>query len=78
MSRIIRDNVKEVHLKENNNNYYETFGFAVTKRFFLHVILFSHKQAIKVLMFVVGLFAVCWLPLQTYQVTSVLFSAINK
>lgn len=30
-------------------------------------ILRNKKKAIKVLMFVVGLFAICWLPLQTYQ-----------
>lgn len=34
-------------------------------------ILRNKKKAIKVLMFVVGMFAVCWLPLQTYEVLAV-------
>jgi leucokinin receptor len=41
-------------------------------------ILRNKKKAIKVLMFVVGLFTVCWLPLQTYQVLSVIAPVVNE
>lgn len=41
-------------------------------------ILKNKKKAIKVLMFVVGLFAICWLPLQSYSVLSVIAPRINE
>ena len=41
-------------------------------------ILRNKKKAIKVLMFVVCLFAVCWLPLQTYQVLAVIAPVVNR
>ena len=41
-------------------------------------ILRNKKKAVKVLMFVVVIFTVCWLPLQTYQVLSVIAPQVNK
>ena len=41
-------------------------------------ILKNKKKAVKVLMFVVVIFTVCWLPLQTYQVLSVIVPQVNR
>ena len=41
-------------------------------------ILRNKKKAVKVLMFVVAVFTVCWLPFQTYQVLSVIAPDVNQ
>jgi len=50
----------------------------LNENFLIQELFYSFVQAIKMLLMVVLLFALCWLPLQSYYVLQTIFPVINE